>query len=99
MPLIGQLNNNVASWGVLVPVESFILAIELYVDHIWYQNIFNVYCTNFIHASTYPLLWWWCDDKNACSMFRLLQNVLNLLKLNCHLSMTLFSLVACILQK
>ena len=34
--------------------------------------------TNFIHASTCPLLWWWYDDENVYSMFRLLQNILNL---------------------
>ena len=31
-----------------------------------------------IHDSTCLLLWSWYDDENACFMFRLLQNVLNL---------------------
>ena len=62
----------------MVPGESLISAIKLYVDHLWYQNIFNVCFTNFIHASTCSLFWWWYDDENACSMFKLLQNVLNL---------------------
>ena len=32
-----------------------------------------------MHASTCPLPWWWYDDDDvACSIFRFLQNCLNL---------------------
>ena len=31
-----------------------------------------------MHASTCPLLWQWYDSKDTCSVFMLLQNVLNL---------------------
>ena len=42
------------------------------------KDFFSVCFTKFIHASTCLLLWWWLDNENACSMFRLLQMVLNL---------------------
>ena len=32
---------------------------------------------NLMNTSAYPFLWWWYDDV-ACSMFRFLQNCLNL---------------------
>ena len=36
------------------------------------------YLKNLVHVSTCLLLWWWHDDDAACSVFRFLQNVLNL---------------------
>ena len=33
---------------------------------------------NMMHVSTCPLLWSWYDGDTVCSMFRFLQNLLNL---------------------
>ena len=78
MPLIRQLNNTVAGLespspsGVSYICNRPICGLPLVSKH-----FFGVCFTKFIHTSTCPLLWWWYDDRNACSMFGLLQNILH----------------------
>ena len=43
------------------------------------QSILIIHFTNFIHASNWPLLWWWYDDVMVCWVFILLQKALNVL--------------------
>ena len=79
MPLIGQLNNMVTGLGK--PGPNGVICIckrAMCGSALESRHFFSVSFTNFIHASTCPLLWWWYNEKYACSMFRLLQNVLNL---------------------
>ena len=79
MPLIGRLNSIVAGVGSPCPsgVVHFcnMAMCESLVES---KCFFSVGFINFMQASTCPLLWWWYGDKNACSMFRLFQKVLNL---------------------
>ena len=83
MPLIGWLHSSNAGLGN--PCPSGIVHIcnsaicRSLLESL--KHFFSVHTINFIHASTYPLLCWQYDDKNACSMFRLLPKVLNLSKI------------------
>ena len=43
----------------------------------WYQTIFIVPFTHFIHVFTWPLQWQWYDDVMVCLMFILLQKAMN----------------------
>ena len=78
MPLTGHLNNSVAGLGSPGPngidliCNKAMCGPHLVSKHFWSVNL------SLMHASTYPLLWWWYNDENACFMFRLLQNIFNL---------------------
>ena len=79
MPLIGQLNNTVVRLVSPGPSEVILICNRAICGSpLVSKDFLGVQFTNFIHASTCPLLWWWYDDENTCSIFRPLQKVLNL---------------------
>ena len=77
MPQIGQLNNIVARPGSpsrVIPICNRAICGSSLVS----KHFLSVHFTNFIHASTCPLVWQGYNEENPCSIFRLLQKVLNL---------------------
>ena len=100
IPLIGQLNRSIAGLGSPSPSGvDLICSKAICGSDLISRYLFSVHFISLIHASTCPLLWWWYDENNACSMFRLLQNVLSLCEKSDPLNLTLSSLVAQILKK
>ena len=54
-------------------------------------QFFMVHFTNFIHVSTWPLLWWWFDSVTTWSVFNCLKKSLNCSETKCgYLSETNF---------
>ena len=100
IPLLGWFNNKVASWRVLVPVESFVSLTRLYVDHLWYQNISLVCVLQILYI--FPLVHYPGGGmmmKTPAQCLGSCRTFWIYVKQNDHLSTTLFSLVACILRK
>ena len=78
-PQIGILKSIVAELGISGPrgVDLICSKVRL-TSALVSEHYFIVHLTNFMHGSTCPLLWGWCNDDTVGSVFCFQQKSLNL---------------------